>query len=278
MSPALPPDLFDTRRRALRLGRARLDQASFLHDRAADNALETIAATNRDFGQGLDLSDHAGLVSARAAEHGVGVAFAPARIEALSEGAGAALIVSVLSLHWVSDLPGALVRIRRALRPDGLFLGSILGGTTLSELRQVLMESELEILGGTGPRISPFADGFDGAALLQRAGFALPVCEVDRVSVRYGSVSALMHDLRAMGETHVLPGPVRPLRRDVLARAEALYRERFSDEQGRLKASFEIIHLAGWAPDESQQRPLRRGSATVRLADALGVREHTGEE
>ncbi len=265
------------RRRALRLRRARLDQASFLHDRAADNALETLAATNRDFGEGLDLSDHGGIMGARAQDHGVAVAFAPAQIETLNDRTGAALIVSVLSLHWISDLPGALVRIRRALRPDGLFLGSILGGATLGELRQVLMEAELEILGGTGPRISPFADGFDGAALLQRAGFALPVCEVDRVSVRYGSVAALMHDLRFMGETHVPPGPVRPLRRDVLARAEALYRERFSDEEGRLKASFEIIHLAGWAPDESQQKPLKRGSAKVRLADALGVREQTGE-
>ena len=188
------------------------------------------------------------------------------------------LIVSLMSLHWANDLPGALSQIRRALKPDGLFLGTLLGAGTLKELRTVLTEAELEARGGAQARVSPFADGFDGAALLQRAGFALPVADVDRVIVRYRDLLALIRDLRAMGEANVLAGPQRPLTRSILARTAQLYGERYGDPDGRIPATFEIVHLAGWAPHESQQKPLPRGSAKMRLADALGVTEQTGED
>jgi len=188
------------------------------------------------------------------------------------------LIVSLMSLHWANDLPGALSQIRRALKPDGLFVGTLLGAGTLKELRAVLTEAELEQRGGAQARVSPFADGFDGAALLQRAGFALPVSDVDRLTVRYPDLFALICDLRAMGETNVLAGSGRPLTRGIVARTAQLYAERFGEPDGRIPATFEIVHLAGWAPHESQQKPLPRGSAKMRLADALGVKEQTGEE
>jgi len=189
--------------------------------------------------------------------------------------ASADLIVSLMTLHWANDLPGALSQIRRALKPDGLFLGTLLGAATLKELRGVLTEAELAERGGTQARVSPFADGFDGAALLQRAGFALPVSDVDRLTVRYPDLFALIRDLRAMGETNVLAGTIRPLTRGIIARAAALYAERHGDADGRIRATFEIVNLAGWAPHESQQKPLRRGSAKTRLADVLGVAEHS---
>lgn len=184
------------------------------------------------------------------------------------------LIVSLMTLHWANDLPGALTQVRRALKSDGLFLGTLLGAGTLKELRAVLTEAELELRDGASARVSPFADGFDGAGLLQRAGFALPVADVDRVTVRYSGLPALVRDLRAMGETNVLAGLIRPLNRAILTRAASLYAERYGEADGRIPATFEIIHLAGWAPHESQPKPLKRGSAKVRLADALGVEEH----
>lgn len=185
------------------------------------------------------------------------------------------LVVSVLSLHWTNDLVGALVQIRRALKADGLFIGALLGGATLTELRQALLVAESEVGGGAGARVSPFADGFDGAGLLQRAGFALPVADVDRLTVRYSHPLKLMADLRAMGETSVLMGrPKQPFTRAVLARTVEVYAERFGLPDGRIPATFEIVTLTGWAAHESQQKPLRPGSAKVRLADALGVVEH----
>lgn len=294
MSPSSgPPVIFDSRRRAARLARSQplFAGADFLHDRAAENAVNSLEVILRDFAGAVDLSAHPGPFARRladsAARDRVG---APAVVGDLASRAapGAAplglddqsrdLIVSLMSLHWANDLPGALVQIRRALRPDGLFLGTLLGAGTLKELRGVLTEAELELNGGAQARVSPFADGFDGAALLQRAGFALPVSDVDRVVVRYPDLFALVRDLRAMGETNGLAGTVRPLSRAVIARAAELYAERHAEADGRLPATFEIIHLAGWAPHESQQKPLPRGSAKMRLADALGVRELTGEE
>jgi SAM-dependent methyltransferase len=184
------------------------------------------------------------------------------------------LVTALLTLHWTNDLVGALIQIRRALKPDGLFLGALLGGETLWELRQCLIEAEAEVLGGAGPRVSPFADGLDGAALLQRAGFALPVADLDRVRVRYQHPIALLADLRAMGETNVLrQRPRRRLTRAVLERMSALYVERHADPDGRVRATFDIINLTGWAPHESQPKPLKPGSAKMRLADALGVVE-----
>lgn len=190
------------------------------------------------------------------------------------------LIVSPLVLHWVNDLPGALVQLRRALKPDGLMLASMFGGLTLHELRSSLIEAEAEITGGAGPRVSPFADLQDVAHLLQRTGFALPAADRDLVTVRYAEPMQLLADLRAMGETAALSqrSPT-GLSRRILTRAFDAYRERFSDPDGRIRATFEILTATGWAPHENQQQPLRPGSAKARLADALGVQEHrTGDK
>jgi SAM-dependent methyltransferase len=184
------------------------------------------------------------------------------------------LVTALLNLHWTNDLVGALIQIRRMLKPDGLFLGALFGGETLTELRQCLMQAEIDFHGGAGLRVSPFADAIDGAGLLQRAGFALPVADVDRVTVRYDHPIKLMADLRAMGETNVLvERDRRPVTRAVIGRMSDLYRQRFALPDGRIPATFEIISLTGWAPHESQQKPLKPGSAKLRLADVLGAVE-----
>ncbi|WP_122465903.1 methyltransferase domain-containing protein [Brevundimonas lutea] len=292
MTASPPPRLFDGARRALRLDRSAgtFGDADFLHRRAAADMADTLSATLRNFSRVVDLSPRPGIFTQALADRGGGGRLGDA--EALDDAAWRAdpgstplphapqsvdLFASVLGLHWANDLPGAMAQVRRALRPDGLFLATMFGGATLTELRQVLTEAELEETGGAAPRVSPFADGFDGAGLLQRAGFALPAVEVDRVTVRYDDILALTRDLRAMGETNVLAGLTRPLRRGVLARAQAIYTERWG-EGGRIPATFEIISLAGWAPHESQQKPAARGSATTRLADVLGTVEQTGED
>ena len=179
------------------------------------------------------------------------------------------LVVSALALQFVNDLPGTLIQVRRALKPDGLLLAAMLGGETLTELREAFAAAEAEVEGGISPHVAPFADMREAGALLQRAGFALPVADADRLTVRYASPIALMHDLRGMGETNALALRRRFLRRATLARAGLLYAERFGDAAGRIPASFEILFLCGWAPHSSQPQPLRRGSATARLADAL---------
>ncbi|MGZ8363197.1 MAG: methyltransferase domain-containing protein, partial [Caulobacteraceae bacterium] len=179
------------------------------------------------------------------------------------------LVVSVLDLHTTNDLPGALIQIRRALKPDGLFLGTIIGGASLAELRACLMEAEAEVRGGAGARVAPFADVRDAGALLQRAGFALPVADTDKVTVAYSHPLKLMHDLRAMGESSILTERAGPLSRPVLARACELYAERHARADGKVTATFDLISLTGWAPHESQQQPLKPGSAKMRLADAL---------
>jgi hypothetical protein len=187
---------------------------------------------------------------------------------------GQDLIVSGLALQHANDLPGALIQIRRALAADGLFLGCLLGGTTLTELRQALTEAESEVTGGVSPRVFPFADVRDMGGLLQRAGFAVPVADSETVTVRYPDMFGLMADLRAMGGTNVLLARSRRFTpRAVFLRAAEIYRQRFADPDGKLRATFEMIWLSGWAPHESQQKPLKPGSAQARLADALGVVE-----
>jgi SAM-dependent methyltransferase len=189
------------------------------------------------------------------------------------------LAVSLLALQSVNDLPGALIQIRRALKPDGLFLGALLGGATLTELRQAFTQAEAELEGGVSPRVAPFADVRDLGGLLQRAGFALPVADSETVRVRYSDPFALMGDLRRMGLTNALADRRKvPLRRATLMRAAEIYRELFADPDGRLPATFELVWLSGWAPHESQQKPLRPGSARMRLADALGVKEMPTEQ
>src|SRR6266700_7358770 len=184
------------------------------------------------------------------------------------------LVVSALALQFVNDLPGALVQIRRALKPDGLMLAALAGGETLTELRQAFAAAEAEIEGGVSPRVIPFADLREMGALLQRAGFALPVADTDRLTARYASPISLMHDLRRMGATNaLLERSRRPLRRATLTRMMQIYGERFADCDGRVRATFEIIWLSGLAPHETQQKPLAPGSARRRLADALGAKE-----
>ena len=186
-----------------------------------------------------------------------------------------ACILSPLTLQFVNDLPGALLQARRALAPDGIFMAAMLGGGSLAELRDVFLQAESEIGSGVSPRVAPFTDVRDAGALLQRVGFALPVTDSDTLNVRYGSIIALMKDLRHLGWSNALVDRSSTfLRRDVLARAAELYAERHSDADGRLRATFQIVWLTGWAPHESQQKPLKPGSAKARLADALGTTEH----
>ena len=184
------------------------------------------------------------------------------------------LIVSGLALHRVNDLPGALVQIRRALVPDGLFMAALLGAGALLELRRALLEAEAETQGGASPRIAPFGDVRAYGALLQRAGFALPVADTETLTILYANPRELMREVRALGGGNVLLSRSRrPLSRKVLERAESLYREHHSLPDGRVGATFEIVYLSGWAPDQSQQKPLKPGSAARRLADALGTKE-----
>ncbi len=180
------------------------------------------------------------------------------------------LVASALSLHWVNDLPGALLQVRRALRPDGLFLAAMLGGETLAGLRAALVQADGETSGGAGPRVSPFADLRDAGGLLQRAGFALPVVDSDLIEVTYPHALALMQELRGMGESSALAAGRKAFsRRDSLLRAAEIYAERFAGPDGRVAATFQVIYLTGWAPHASQQKPLRPGSAAARLAEAL---------
>ncbi|MGC1354030.1 MAG: methyltransferase domain-containing protein [Xanthobacteraceae bacterium] len=286
------PLIFD--RMLLRAGRRRaaaLGAATFLLDRVADDLADRLAAVLRRFDQALDLGTPGDAVRTALARLGsVGGIVA---MDTVLEGKGAAalfvagdeealpfgdavfdLVVSALSLQFVNDLPGALVQIRRALKPDGLFVAALIGGETLTELRQAFAGAESEIEGGVSPRVAPFADLRDLGALLQRAGFALPVTDVERITVRYDSAFALMHDLRRMGATNALFDRRRtPLKRATLMRMAEIYAERFADADGRLRATFEIVWLSGWAPHPSQQQPLRPGSAKTRLAEALGTRE-----
>ncbi len=230
---------------------------------AGREGIETIVAA--------DLSPAMAAMAAMAAARHGGLAVA-ADEEALPFAAGAFdLVIALLSLHWVNDLPGALIQINRCLRPDGLFLAAMLGGETLKELRHVLLAAEAEMEGGASPRVSPFAGVRDAGALLQRAGFALPVVDIDTITVTYGDALALMRDLRGMGEANALHERRKAMtRRDTVARAAALYRDLHGDDEGRMPATFQVLTLTGWAPHESQPKPARPGSATARLADALG--------
>lgn len=282
--------LFDPALIRQRLARARAaGYADFLLNRVLDDVEDRLATVTRPFPLALDLGtplpgladrlSASGRVErtirlAPSPEPGGGLVGDP---ELLPFGAGAGfdLVVSVLALQHVNDLPGALIQVRRALKPDGLFLAGLLGGATLTELRQAFLQAESETEGGASPRVAPFAELRDIGGLLQRAGFALPVVDADTITVRYGDPFALMRDLRAMGLTNALHDRRRrPLRRATLMRAAEIYAERFSDPDGRLRATFEILWLSGWAPHESQQKPLRPGSARSRLADALGTAEH----
>lgn len=301
-SPGPAPDgisVFDRALHARRRARAAAGFAAhdFLVRRAAAEIAERLADTNRSFPLALDIGCHRGALAETNMSPGkIGTLIqsdlSPAMVaragglrvaadeEALPFGNESFdLISSTLSLHWVNDVPGALVQIRRALKPDGLFVGALFGGATLTELRQSFAQAEVECDGGLSPRVSPFADVRELGHLLQRAGFALPVTDTDTVTVRYETPLHLLAELRGMGETNALIERRRtPLRRATLARTFDIYRERFALADGRVPATFEIIHLSGWAPHESQQKPLRPGSAKARLADALETEERSAGE
>jgi SAM-dependent methyltransferase len=276
---------------------ARFGQASFLKVRAIEDLCDRLAFINREFERALDAGAHNGQMAAYVSQHSelqekigfyASCDFSQKMIGALGIEDGFVgdeehlplapqsldLITSSLSLHWVNDVPGFLAQARLALRPDGLCLVSFLGGRTLQELRAVFAQ-----LNPDTPRVSPFADAQDGAQLLQRAGFALPVADSDVVTVRYDNLFGLFRDLKAMGETAAFARQdKRVLTRTLVAQAADIYARDYSDPDGRIRATFEIVTLTGWAPHESQQKPLRRGSAKMRLADALRVSEVSAGE
>jgi len=292
-------DIFD---RALLVRRrervaAQAQRHEFLLARVADDLIERLGAVQRRFPVAVDLGAYHGLLGRRLRQvPGIGMVVHTepawrllaqcdgARVQASEEALpfrdqSLDLVTSGLSLQLVNDLPGAFAQIRRALKPDGLFLAALLGGCTLIELRNALLAAEEEIEGGASPRVAPFAELQDFGALLQRARFALPVVDADTVTVTYPDALALMRELRAMGAANALKARRKgSLRRATLLRALTLYQERFGLPNGRIPASFEIITLTAWAPHESQQRPLAPGTATVRLAEALGTQELSAED
>ncbi|MDQ0304107.1 methyltransferase domain-containing protein [Ancylobacter polymorphus] len=285
---AAPMNVFDPTALAQRRQRALvLGPETFLLDRVAEDLLDRLGAVKRRFGNAADLGTPTRVLRDALAASGMVEtykAFGPAEradVDVVTDPeilpfapASLELVVSALALQSVNDLPGALAQIRRALRPDGLLLAGFLGGGTLNELREAFAIAESDTLGGISPRVAPFVDLRDLGGLLQRAGLALPVTDVDRVVVRYGDPLALLHDLRRMGAANPLADRRRaPLLKKTLVRLFEVYAERFADPDGRLRATFEIVWISGWAPHESQQKPLRPGSAKTRLADALRVPE-----
>jgi len=277
--------------RARRRRAAALGPSTFLLDRVAEDLADRLATVLRAFACAVDLGtpgDAArrvlgesgkvetiiaadALAAAGGVERARQALAVAADPEALPFRDGSLdLVVSALALHFVNDLPGTLVQIRRALKPDGLLLAAVAGGDSLTELRQCFAAAEAECEGGVSPRVAPFADLRDIGSLLQRAGFALPVTDVDRLVVRYDSALALMQDLRRMGATNILVERRRtPTRRATLLRMAQIYAERFADADGRIRATFDLIWLSGWAPHQSQQQPLKPGSAKASLAEAV---------
>lgn len=301
-----PIDIFD--RAAIRVFRnraaAKISDYNFLFDLAFKNLAERLQVIRRKFPQALllgarqspDLAlslgkqsgiealsvfelSHKMLTRYQALDKEAAAAFSITAAQADEEFLPCAadsldLIISNLGLHSVNDLPGTLIQINRTLKPDGLFLGAMLGGETLYELREILNEVEIRRRGGVSPHISPFADKQQMGGLLQRAGFALPVVDSDIITVSYENIFKLMADLRGMGESNaVLARNKTPISHALLIDAAQLYQERYGEADGRIKASFEIIYLLGWAPHDSQQKPLRPGSAKHNLADALQTDE-----
>lgn len=283
------------RRRRARVA-AQAETSDFLHAAVARDIAERLTLVSRSFDVAVDLGTHTGrLAAALATTPSVGTVIRTDTVPAYVAGKAQAvvcdeealpfadgsldLVASALALQWVNDLPGTLVQIRRALKADGLFIAGLLGAGSLDELRSALTRAEIEVHGGAGPRIAPFPDLRDVGALLQRAGFALPVVDVDTITVRYPSMLEVMRDLRAAGAANALiERPRTPLTRAVLRRAAEIYRDDYGDDDGRVRATFQVISLSAWSPHESQQKPLAPGTARTRLADALGTREIGGGE
>lgn len=290
--------IFD--RRAVRHHRQRalfrFSEYDFLFREIGARLAERLGDINRTFDCAIDFGSHGGLLRNalsgsgkvhRFIESDLSVGLLPAEgqnvvadEEFLPFAPGSAdLVLSNLNLHWINDLPGALIQIKRTLRPDGLFLAAMFGGDTLCELRHALIEAETALAGGAAPRVSPFADLADAASLLQRAGFALPVADMDTITVTYPDAFALMRELRGMGETNAVAERQSSFTpRRILFDAAARYADLYADADGRVPATFQILYLAGWAPHESQQKPVRPGSAQSRLADALETSEKSAGE
>ena len=274
-NPTAAPILFDRALLRARQDRARRGEpATFLLDRVAEDMADRLHAVLREFADVADIWTPGEILRKPSRDRFKSVT--PISLdEAGQEVLRLApelldLAVSALAFQFVNDLPGVLSQIRRALRPDGLLLAAMLGGDTLTELRQSFAAAEAECEGGVSPRVAPFADLRDVGALLQRAGFALPVTDVDRVVVRYDSAFALMHDLQRMGATNILVERRRaPTRRATMLRMAQIYGERFADPDGRIRATFDVIWLSGWAPHPSQPKPLRPGSAKASLETAV---------
>ena len=272
-TPTAAPILFDRALLRARMERARRGgPATFLLDRVREDFEDRMQAVTRNFADVADIWTPGELLRKPLAGRFQSIArvdFDPSEVLQLQP-ESLDLIVSALAFQFVNDLPGVLAQIRRALKPDGLLLAAMIGGDTLTELRQSFAAAEAECEGGVSPRVAPFADLRDVGALLQRAGLALPVTDVDRVVVRYDSAFALMTDLRRMGATNILIERRRtPTRRATMLRMAQIYGERFADADGRVRATFDVIWLSGWAPHESQQKPLKPGSAKASLAEAV---------
>ena len=280
------PVLFDRKLLLARRKRARrLGAETFLLERVAEELVERLSAVKRQFALALDLGTPGDTLvrllrnSGQVAKVEANDLFASDEEALALPDAKFDLAVSALALQWVNDLPGALVQIRRALKPDGLLLAALVGGETLHELRESLAAAEAEITGGASPRVSPFAEVRSLGALLQRAGYALPVVDSDRHTVRYETPFKLFQDLRRMGATNALNERSRkPLTKKIIARAAEIYSDRFRDPDGKLRATFDVLWVAGWVPHPSQQKPLQPGSARTRLADALGTTEKPAGE
>jgi SAM-dependent methyltransferase len=274
-NPTAAPLLFDRLLLRARQDRARkLGPVTFLLDRVAEDMAERLNAVLRDLRSAAEVGtpgDQVRNALGSRLNQITRVDLPDRESEPLSlQRQSLDLVVSALALQFVNDLPGVLAQIRRALRPDGLLLAAMLGGDTLTELRQCFAAAEAELEGGVSPRVVPFADLRDVGALLQRADFALPVTDVDRIVVRYDSAFNLMHELRRMGATNVLAERRRtPTRRATMLRMAEIYGARFADPDGRIRATFDVIWLSGWAPHESQQKPLKPGSARMGLAEAV---------
>ncbi len=298
-----PPRLFDRALLRQRKNRAahEFTDYDFLHARVADDLLDRVETISRSFDTCLILGGGGAVGRALAqrpqarAKMGVVIeADLSEKMAGLSGHASVALdeeylplkegsvdlVLSCLSLHWTNDLVGALIQINYALKPDGFFAGAVLGGATLTELRGALTASEEALGREPARRVSPFADTIDMAGLISRAGFTMPVSDIDRVTARYGNAFVLMRDLRKMGETSVLVERSRtPGTKLLFVKAAQAYASTHAHDDGKIPATFEIVNFAGWAPHPDQPKPKRPGSATVRLADALGAKEQsTGDK
>ena len=298
-APSIAPQIFD--RRLLARHRQRMllrgGAPEFLLARVAEDLIDRLAVIKRTFPRVLILGSATGTLGRALSDVGgieqvVNADLVRAGLPLDQGGCVVAdeealpfadqsfdLVVSGLSLQYVNDLPGTLTQIRRTLKPDGLFLGAMAGGDTLTELRQATLQAESDVCGGASPRVAPFGDVRELGGLLQRAGFALPVADSDPVKVTYATPLDLMRELKAMGASNVLTERLRsPMTRELLLHIADVYKERFSESDGRIRATFEILTMTGWSPHESQQKPLRPGSASARLAEALGGQEFPAGE